>query len=58
MINIEIRCQKDLVYRAEAQYQPKYESSMNELKQFDEKCLEWFQRVDTKKGTSTLDGVH
>ena len=41
---------KNLVYRAGAQHQPqKYESCMNELKQLDEKCLEWFQRLDKKK---------
>ena len=50
---------KNLVYRARAQNQPqKYESCMNELRQLDEKCLEWFQRLDTKKWTLANDGGH
>ena len=48
---------KDLVYRARSQHQPrKYESCMTELKQLDKKCLEWFNRLDTKKWTLAHDG--
>ena len=50
---------KDLVYRAGSQHQPrKYESCMTELKQLDEKCLEWFNRLDAKKWTLTHDERH
>ena len=50
---------KDLVYRARSQHQPrKYESCMTELKRLDKKCLEWFNRLDTKKWTLTHDGGH
>ena len=41
---------KDLVYKARSQHQPgKYESCMTKLKRLDEKCVEWFNRLDTKK---------
>ncbi|KAJ9675204.1 hypothetical protein PVL29_024234 [Vitis rotundifolia] len=50
---------KDLVYRAGSQHQSrKYESCMIELKRLDEKCLEWFNRLDTKKWTLAYDGGH
>ncbi|KAL6326327.1 hypothetical protein AAG906_005521 [Vitis piasezkii] len=50
---------KDLVYRAGSQHQPrKYESCMIELKRLDEKCLEWFNKLDTKKWTLAHDGGH
>ena len=50
---------KDLVYRVGSQHQlRKYESCMIELKQLDEKCLEWFNRLDTKKWTLAHDGGH
>ena len=47
---------KDLVYRAGSQHQPrKYEACMTKLKQLDEKCLEWFNMLDTKKWTLEHD---
>ena len=50
---------KDLVYRVGSQHQPrKFESCMIELKRLDEKCLEWFNRLDTKKWTLAHDGRH
>ena len=50
---------KDLVYRVRFQHQPrKYESCMIELKRLDEKCLEWFNMLDTKKWTLAHDGGH
>ena len=50
---------KDLVYRAGSQHQPrKYEACMTELKRLDDKCLEWFKRLDTKKWTLAHDGGH
>ena len=50
---------KDLVYRAGSQHQPrKYEACMTELKRLDKKCLEWFNRLDTKKWTLAHDGGH
>ena len=50
---------KDLVYRVGSQHQSrKYESCMTKLKQLDEKCLEWFNRLDTKKWTLAHDEGH
>ena len=50
---------KDLVCRAGSQHQPqKYELCMTKLKRLDEKCLEWFNRLDMKKWTLAHDEGH
>ena len=50
---------KDLVYRVGSQHQSwKYESCMTKLKQLDENCLEWFNKLDTNKWTLAHDERH
>ena len=57
MIKYRNKMLKDLVYRVGSQHQSrKYESCMTKLKQLDEKCLEWFNRLDMKKWTLAHDG--
>ena len=48
---------KDLAYQAGCQHQPrKYEWCMEELKRLNDKCVGWFAKMDTKKGTQAYDG--
>ena len=47
---------KELAYKARCQHQPrKYERNMEELKQLDEKSVDWFSKLDTKKWTQAYD---